>query len=121
MIPAPFSIFDLLLQMVTCLMDSTGQELAPTSVRNSSARLSALLGIVSFLGGVIFTSIPAIILGHMALQQIRSSKGVQHGEDLAIVGLVLGYVATAGFVLVVGGILIRYWDIVVYLWKLTYG
>ena len=46
---------------------------------------------------------------------------MQHGEDLAIVGLVLGYVATAGFVLVVGGILIRYWDIVVYFWKLTLG
>ena len=49
------------------------------------------------------------------------AEGLQHGEDLAIVGLVLGYVATAGFVLVVGGILIRYWDIVVYLWKLTLG
>ena len=52
------------------------------------------LGIVSVFGGVIITSIPAIVFGHLALRQIRASKGKQHGKGMAEAGLILGYLVT---------------------------
>ena len=91
------------------------------AVRNSSARLSMLLGIVSFLGGLIFTAIAAIILGHLALWQIRSSKGKQDGANMAAIGLGLGYTMSIVCLLVVGFIIFAGWDIWVYLWKLNFG
>ena len=42
-----------------------------------------------------FTGIPAVICGHMALNQITQSGGVQQGRGLAIAGLVLGYIGIA--------------------------
>ena len=80
-----------------------------------------LLGIVSFLGGLIFTAIPAIILGHLALRQIRASKGKQDGENMAIIGLGLGYAMSIAFLVIVGLIIYAGWDIWVYLWKLSFG
>ena len=102
-------------------MEPTVQQHAPMAVRNSSARLSMLLGIVSFLGGLIFTAIPAIILGHLALRQIRASKGKQDGENMAIIGLGLGYTMSIAFFVIVGLIIYVGWDIWVYLWKLSFG
>ena len=80
-----------------------------------------LLGIVSFLGGLIFTAIPAIILGHLALRQIRACKGKQYGENMAIIGLGLGYTMSIAFLLIVGLIIYEGWDAWVYLWKLIFG
>ncbi len=37
------------------------------------------------------TCIPGVILGHVALGQIKHSKGAQEGRGLAIAGLVVGY------------------------------
>ena len=102
-------------------METTTQQLAPMSVRNSSARLSLLLGIVSFLGGLIFTAIPAIILGLLALRQIRASQGKQHGENMAIIGLGLGYAMSIAFLLVAGFIIYQGWDIWVYVWQISFG
>ncbi len=47
---------------------------------------------VAFLFGL-GTGIPAVILGHKALRQIRESNGMQRGKEMAIAGLVLGYIS----------------------------
>jgi len=82
-------------------MEQAARHSVPVSVTNQSARFSMLLGIVSVFGGVFITSIPAIVLGHVALRQIRASKEKQHGKGMAEAGLILGYLVTvislAGF------------------------
>ncbi len=75
-------------------MEQAAQHSVPVSVTNQSARLSLLLAIVSVLGGVIITSLPAIVFGHVALRQIRASKGEQHGKGMAEAGLILAYLVT---------------------------
>ena len=75
-------------------MEQAPQHSVPVSVTNQSARLSLLLAIVSVLGGVIITSLPAIVFGHVALRQIRASKEKQHGKGMAEAGLILGYLVT---------------------------
>lgn len=52
-----------------------------------------------------FGSIPAIILGHMALSRIRASAGALTGDGFAIAGLVIGYIGTALSVVALLGIL----------------
>jgi prepilin-type processing-associated H-X9-DG protein len=39
-----------------------------------------------------FTSIPAIICGHLALGRINNSRGMLKGRGMAIAGLVIGYI-----------------------------
>lgn len=58
------------------------------------------LAIASLVCGLIGVSIPAIVLGHIALSQIRSSGGRQGGRGMAIAGLVLGYLALVVVILV---------------------
>lgn len=48
-----------------------------------------VLAIVSFVTGVLFISLVAIITGHLALSQINKTQ--EKGRGLAIAGLVLGY------------------------------
>jgi hypothetical protein len=52
------------------------------------------LAIASVILAFIFP-IAAIILGHVALNQINESRGTQEGRGLAIAGLILGYTFTA--------------------------
>jgi hypothetical protein len=66
---------------------------------NNKALISLILGICSFvIGGNLLTGIPAIILGHMAMREIAATGDTQQGKPLALVGLILGYVATIGTV-----------------------
>jgi peptidyl-prolyl cis-trans isomerase B (cyclophilin B) len=51
------------------------------------------LAVVSFVL-VFFATVPAIVLGHVALTQIRRTG--QGGRGLAIAALMLGYVVTIG-------------------------
>lgn len=53
---------------------------------------SLVLGILSFCCFGIFSAIPAVICGHVALGQIRRAAGALSGSGLAIAGLVTGYV-----------------------------
>jgi hypothetical protein len=55
---------------------------------------------IAFLAGL-GTGIPAVILGHKALKEIRNSNGMQGGKEMAIAGLVLGYISI-GLALVAG-------------------
>jgi hypothetical protein len=65
---------------------------------NPFAIASFILGLtwVFWLGSVL-----AIIFGFVAVSQIDSSRGTQRGRVLAIVGIVLGVLAIAVFVLAV--------------------
>jgi hypothetical protein len=63
------------------------------------ATASLVCGICGFILGP-FTGIPAIITGHMALGRIKKSEGVLQGHGTAIAGLILGYIFTAIFVII---------------------
>lgn len=66
---------------------------APTSGLAVAALVCGAAGLLTFV-----SCIPAIILGHMALAQIRKTRPEPEGKGMAIAGLVLGYlmlVATA--------------------------
>jgi hypothetical protein len=71
---------------------------------NSNAVVSLVLGIVWVFG---LASIAAVILGHVALRQIRE-RG-EEGRGMAVAGLVLGYIGVFPWVmflfwLVLGGL-----------------
>jgi len=63
---------------------------APGGETNPMAIASLVLGLLSFGCGC-FVSIPAIICGHLALSQIKAAPGRYKGRELAIAGLVIGY------------------------------
>lgn len=66
---------------------------------NNKALISMILGICSWVLGLsILTGIPAIVLGHSALRELRLSGGTQSGNGMAITGLVLGYASLIGLV-----------------------
>ncbi|MBO0821992.1 MAG: DUF1707 and DUF4190 domain-containing protein [Nocardiopsaceae bacterium] len=59
---------------------------------------SMVCGILElFTGGL--SAIPAVILGHMARSEIRRTG--KRGDGMAIAGLVLGYLAIVGWVLII--------------------
>jgi hypothetical protein len=66
---------------------------------DSKAKASMVFGILSVLLFFIFAGIPAIVLGHMSLAKIRRSKGRLTGDEIAMSGLVLGYISIAFSVL----------------------
>jgi type IV pilus assembly protein PilA len=55
---------------------------------SGKAIASLVCGCFSFS---VLTAIPAVVLGHLSLSEIRKSAGRLRGEGLAIAGLVLGY------------------------------
>jgi peptidyl-prolyl cis-trans isomerase B (cyclophilin B) len=59
-----------------------------------------ICGCASFLCGI-FAAIPAIILGHMGLSEIKKNPGMQ-GRGMALAGVILGYVITAFSILYIG-------------------
>jgi hypothetical protein len=56
---------------------------------------SLILAILSFTCGWLFTAIPAVICGHIAWSKIRKSGGTLGGKNIAIAGLILGYIGLA--------------------------
>lgn len=61
---------------------------------NGVALASLLLGLGTFLTFG-FTAIPAVICGHIALAQVE--RGTSNQRGWAVTGLVLGYLAIAGW------------------------
>jgi hypothetical protein len=80
------------------------------SSTNGLAVTSLVLG-VSFIVLSVIASIPAAILGHVALGQIRRSQGRQGGRALAIAGLVLGYFGIGIFGLGIATQLMGLWQL----------
>jgi hypothetical protein len=74
---------------------------------NAPVRLNSTLAIVSLIAGLLgwtlmpfIGSIVAIVTGHMARSEIRRNPGME-GDSMAVIGLVLGWVAVLGAVLAV--------------------
>ncbi len=67
---------------------------APTGVQTTSGKAiaSLILGILVFIP---FSAVAAIILGHLALSEIKKSAGRLKGQGLATAGLILGYAEIA--------------------------
>lgn len=65
----------------------------PVVVNSGTAIASMVCGIVGLLSCYFagFIGIPAVICGHIALNQIRSSPVPMAGRGMAIAGLVMGY------------------------------
>lgn len=72
---------------------------------SSKAIASLILGIIPLS---IISSIPAVVLGHLALSEIKKSGGRLGGRGLAVAGLVLGYlgIALVPVMLILGAIAI---------------
>jgi hypothetical protein len=75
---------------------------------SGKATASLIAGIAGYLILPLIAAIPAIILGHLALSEIKKSAGRLKGDGMAIAGLVLGYVQLAGlpFILIIAAIAI---------------
>lgn len=54
---------------------------------------SLVLGILGLTCFTIFTGIPGLICGHMALSRIKRSGGTLGGQGLAIAGTIMGYMS----------------------------
>jgi len=74
---------------------------------NASVRLTSTLAIVSLVTGVLgWTLVPfvgslvAIVTGHLARGEIRRNPGME-GDSMAVIGLVLGWVAVISALLAV--------------------
>ena len=72
---------------------------------NAMPRQTSTLAIVSLIAGILgwtvvpfFGSIAAVICGHMARKEIRRNSALD-GDIMAVIGLVLGWVAVIGAVL----------------------
>jgi len=82
------------------------QYLAPAPT-DGKAIASMILGIVSiFLCLGILSGIPAVILGHLSLSNIRKSMGRLQGNGMATTGLIMGYIGIAFGLLIVPAIVI---------------
>jgi hypothetical protein len=70
----------------------------PVQTTNGLAVASLIAGFF-WLGW--FGSVLAVIFGHIALSQIKSSGGREGGSGMAVAGLVLGYMGLATLLLVI--------------------
>jgi type IV pilus assembly protein PilA len=75
---------------------------------SGKATASLICGIVAYLILPFFAAVAAIILGHLALSDIKKKAGQLKGNGLAIAGLVMGYaqVVLIPFLLIIAAIAI---------------
>src|SRR2546421_11803544 len=67
---------------------------APAAPRMAPmAFVSVVLAVLSFLCVPIFPVIPAIVCGHLAWSKISKSGGALQGKGVAVVGVIVGYLA----------------------------
>jgi len=86
------------------VLKSAGQALPPAGPPGSlnhvhprqegKALAGLILGILALFFSIV-TGIPAIILGHLSLAEIKKSAGQLAGEGMAMAGLILGYISVA--------------------------
>ena len=62
---------------------------------------SLVLGIMSLICCGIFAAIPAVILGHMSVKDIDQSGGWLTGKEMAVAGMVMGYIIVAITILII--------------------
>jgi type II secretory pathway pseudopilin PulG len=75
---------------------------------SGKAIASLVFGVLAYVILPFIAAIPAVILGHIALSDIKKSAGRLKGQGIAIAGLVLGYfgVVLLPFILIVAAIAI---------------
>jgi hypothetical protein len=75
---------------------------------SGKATASLILGILAYIILPFFAAIPAIILGHLALSEIKKSAGHIKGNGMATAGMVMGYaqIALIPFILIIAAIAI---------------
>jgi hypothetical protein len=76
---------------------------AQAHTTSTTAVVSLIFGILSWVVLPVIGAIVAIVLGHMARAEIRRSNGMLVGDGLAVAGLVLGW---THIVLMIGAVLI---------------
>lgn len=78
------------------------------SETSGKAIASLICGIMSYVILPFFAAIPAIVLGHIALSDIKRSAGRLKGQGMALAGLIMGYlgVVLIPFILIVAAIAI---------------
>lgn len=75
---------------------------APALPTSTSALVSLVAGLLSWILLPVLAAIVAVIAGHIARGEIRRSAGALDGDGMAIAGLILGY---AQLVLLVVGLI----------------
>lgn len=73
------------------MSESIQPQYASTPPTNTMAIVSLASGIISWFALPLLAGIVAIITGHMARGEIKRSQGMQTGDTLAVIGLILGY------------------------------
>jgi hypothetical protein len=73
----------------------------PYRQTSSLAVVSLVMGIVGWTVFPFLGSLVAIVTGHMARAEIRRQPQALEGDGLAVAGLVLGWLAVIGSILVV--------------------
>ncbi len=68
---------------------------------NGQAVAGMVLGVLSFVSCGPFFSVPAVILGHLALNKIRRGRMSADAHGFAMAGLVPGYINLAFFLFAV--------------------
>ena len=86
-------------QIVTDLPAARATVVTPVTRINGLAMASLACGLGQFAFGPL-AAIPAIVCGHVALQQIKRSG--EQGAGLALAGLILGWAVILGILLIVG-------------------
>ncbi len=59
------------------------------------AIVSLVFGILGWVALPVIGAVIAVVTGHIARGQVRDARGDLHGDGLAMVGLVLGYLSLA--------------------------
>ena len=87
------------------------------SVRKTSttAILSLVFGLLSWLVVPLLGSIAAIICGHLARGEIRRAAGQIEGDGMAIAGLVLGYLQLALILLAIVAVMLFFGGLAAFL------
>ena len=75
----------------------------PYRQTSALAVVSLIMGIVGWTVFPFLGSLVAIVTGHMARAEIRRQPQALEGDGLAVAGLVLGWLAVIGSILVVVG------------------
>ncbi len=78
----------------------------PYRQTSALAVVSLIMGIVGWTVFPFLGSLVAIVTGHMARAEIRRQPQALEGDGLAVAGLVLGWLAVIGSILVVVGFLL---------------
>ncbi|MBP7624245.1 MAG: DUF4190 domain-containing protein [Xanthomonadales bacterium] len=67
----------------------------PTRPHNTKAILSLVFGVAAWFMLPVVGAIAAVVCGHIARREIRESDGAFIGDDMAIAGIILGYLQLA--------------------------